>query len=248
MSTTFCIRQEINLHDIEERLSGLKGIPIELALPHKLENYKLQRTKMTELGKYMIENDIIVYSVHAPQGHLSSQDFVGWARETVKLAESVGARVVIFHPENVKKFGKADKQMIALRNIRQLQRETEVKVAIETFGGLKRILTPENIMQNGLPMILDTAHLFEERTFEIIDKYHSNIISVHLSEKRFDEVESESMPHMPIKELGFKILDRLKELNWKGVVTLEYLPKYHDRLIKDRQMLEEMYTTSFSNR
>ncbi|MEW6376456.1 MAG: TIM barrel protein [Thermodesulfobacteriota bacterium] len=247
MSTQFGIRREVDLNDFEKSLGGLKGIPIELALPHKLENYNLRRTKMTELGKYMIENDIIIYSVHAPQGHLASKDFTEWAGETVKLAESVGARVVVFHPENIKKFGKADKQIIALRNIKQLQRETKVKVGIETFGGRKRILSPEDIIQKELPMVLDISHLFERRTFEIIDRYYSNIIGVHLSEKRYDEIEKESLPHMPIKELGFKVLDRLKELSWKGVVTLEYLPKYHDRLIKDRQMLEQTYTTSFSN-
>lgn len=238
----FGIRREADLTNIEGSLTGeLRGIPIELALPYKTGDYMQCRHLLPGLVEYMKTAGIVCNSVHATQGRLTSEDFMTWASDAVRLAEDLGAEVVVFHPENSKKEMKGNLQVIALQNIKRLQRETGVKVAIETFGGPKRILTPEEIVANGLSMVLDTSHLFRERTLELIGKYHEGIASVHLSEERFDEREGKSMPHMPVEKYGFEVLDRLKEKGWAGIVTLEYLPWHHHRLLPDREMLEEMY-------
>lgn len=149
--------------------------------------------------------------------------------------------IVVFHPENVSKINKPNLQVLAFRNIKALQRETPVTIAIETFGGKKRVITPEEIIEKGLPMVLDTSHLFPQRTFNMIKTYAHGIEAVHLSEERFDAHESCSMPHMPVEEFGIEVLKALKGQNWDGVVTLEYLPWYHDRLIPDVMTLTEKF-------
>jgi hypothetical protein len=38
------------------------------------------------------------------------------------------------------------------------------------------------------------------------------------------------------------LLDRLHELGWEGVVTLEYVPWLSAKAIEDRKLLEQIYT------
>ncbi len=239
----FGIRREVDLNDIRGRLPvELFGVPIELALPWKKDDYMQQREYLPALVEHLKSSDIVVQNIHATQGRLSDPDVMVWGLDAIRLAEAAGAHVVVFHPDNVKKDAKANQQILIMQNIRRLQRQSDkVTVAIETFGGPKRSFTPEEIIDKGLPMVLDTSHLFQDRTMQIIDKYHSGVVSVHLSEERYDEQEKKSMPHMPIEDFGFKVLDLLAEKEWDGVVTLEYLPWHHHRLLPDRIMLERKY-------
>lgn len=238
----FGIRKEVDLNNIGDSLTeDLRGIQIELALPYKLEDYLAGRERLPQLKAHIKALGIKCQSVHAAQGGITEDDFSGWGLETARLADELSAEVVVFHPDNCKKERKGNLQIIVLQRIRALQRETGAKVAIETFGGSKRVLTPEDIISKNLPMVLDTSHLLRDRTMDAIEKYHSNIASVHLSEERFDGHEGRSMPHMPVEGFGFEVLDRLALKGWKGVVTLEYLPWHHNRLLPDREMLERKY-------
>ena len=231
----FAIRREILLPGYEERLADLSGIPIELALPYQLEEFLPVQSLLPAVDAFARAQNVIVQSVHAPQGRLTDEHFMDWALATAKFAELLGADVVVFHPENCKKACRADQQILALQNIKRLHKSTTRYVAVETFGGPKRILTPEEIGRYRIPMVLDASHLFPERTMEIIEKYSSHISVVHLSEPR------DGRQHMPVEGFGFQVLDALQAKGWNGSVTLEYLPDFHNRLIPDMVMLQERY-------
>jgi sugar phosphate isomerase/epimerase len=112
---------------------------------------------------------------------------------------------------------------------------------VETFGNRKRVLTPEEVGEREIWMVLDTSHLFEERIFDLIDRYHGTIAGVHLSEMRKDKTTGEMRPHMPVEGYGIDVLERLRAKRWHGTVTLEYLPEYHAQLLPDRRALEELF-------
>lgn len=233
----FAIRQEVSLNDFPARLFQIGRMPVELALPYKLEDYLEQAQKgfLEALAASVKFCGTVVSSVHATQGHLTDPGFMTWALETVRFAEEVGAGVVVFHPEQSRKDRRLDFQVMALQNLKRLRRETEITVAVETFGGPKRILSPEEIGEKGLPMVLDTSHLFMERTLGVIRRYHKSIVLVHLSEPR------DGRQHMPVEGFGFDVLDTLKAVGWEGPVTLEYLPEFHSELVPHVEVLERMY-------
>lgn len=235
----FSIRRDVDLQSFEKDLSGLEGVPIELALPYILDSFLLHVDRLLELADYVRDAGILVSSVHAAQGRLSDPNFISWALPTVRFAEAVGAGIVVFHPERTAKIDRRNLQMVALGNVKRLQRETDATVAIETFANPRCVLTPEEILERKLPMILDTSHLFVERILGIIEAYSQGIASVHLSELRGEG--KESLPHLPVESYGIEVLQALRATGWDGNVTLEYLPQFHDRLIPDRATLEELF-------
>ncbi|MCK9228960.1 MAG: sugar phosphate isomerase/epimerase [Syntrophorhabdaceae bacterium] len=243
----FSIRRDVGFSSFEKDLSALKGIPIELALPYKLEDFLLDMDHLDDLAAYVQNTGIIISSVHAPQGRLSDESFFSWALPTVQFAQKVGASVAVFHPESVPKLSKPSVQSIALRNVKRLQRETPTTVAVETFGNAKRIITPKETISLDLPMVLDTSHLFVRRIFEIIENYSKGIVGVHLSEMRYDDAAGHDLPHLPVASYGLEVLETLRIKGWNGNVTLEYLPQFHDRLIPDRAVLEELFASQLDN-
>jgi sugar phosphate isomerase/epimerase len=243
----FSIRRDVSFTSYAQDLSGLDGIPIELALPYKLEDFLTGMDRLDDLAAFVLSHNIVVNSVHAPQGRLSDESFFSWALPTVQFAQKVGASVAVFHPESVPKLSKPSAQTMALGNLKRLKRETDIVVAIETFGNAKRVLTPEETIELDLPMILDTSHLFVRRIFEIIQRYPRGIVGVHLSEMRYDDTAGYDLPHLPVASYGIEVLEALRAKNWSGNVTLEYLPQFHDRLIPDRQVLEELFAAQLDN-
>ncbi|MHB8883100.1 MAG: sugar phosphate isomerase/epimerase family protein [Thermodesulfovibrionales bacterium] len=231
----FAIRREVSFDKPDFQLSGLAGVPIELALPHMMETFFAGQSLLPAVAAFARAQNVIVQSVHAPQGRLTDEHFMDWSLATARFAESVGASLVVFHPEATALNRHMDMQIIASCNIKRLQRETTVKIAVESFGNKKRILTPEEIIQKDIPFVLDTSHLFPERTMEIVERYSPAISAVHLSEPR------DGRQHMPVEGLGFQVLDVLQARGWNGNVTLEYLPEFHHRLIPDMKMLQERY-------
>ncbi len=237
----FSIRREAHFETYAQDLNGLAGVPIELALPYKLEEYLKGAGELSGLAAFINQKGIGCPSVHGPQGRLTDDSFLSWARETVRFAEAVNAGSVVFHPENVRVLERSNLQLLAVRNIRQLQRDTAVRIAVETFGGPKRVLTPEEVGEREIWMVLDTSHVTEERIFALIDRYHAGIAGVHLSEMREDKTTGEARPHMPVEGYGIDVLERLRAKGWSGTVTLEYLPEYHAQLLPDRTALEELF-------
>jgi len=238
----FSIRREVGFSTYQQDLAGLQGVPIELAFPHRLDEHLEGCAGIGKLAAFVKNNGIVCPSVHAPQGRLTHGGFLSWARDVVAFSEDVGARTVVFHPETVPKIGRTDLQLVAVRHLMELQRETRVQIAVEAFRNAKRVLTPEEVGERGIWMVLDTSHVFEDRALDLMSRYHRTIAGVHLSEMRADDTGA-VRPHMPVTDFAFTVLDALKARDWEGTVTLEYLIEYHSQLVPDRAALEALYTT-----
>jgi hypothetical protein len=185
-----------------------------------------------------------VYSVHAPDGHLADGDFIDWAGRAVQFAEAVSAGIVVLHPERTGPEDQGTKRRLALEHIQHLQDRTGVTVAVETFWGAPRVLPPDAIMQSQLPMVLDTSYLPKPEITWVIESYHTHIVNLHLSSViRDKELKGIARQHQPIDRDGFcmDLLDRLQELEWNGIVTLEYMPWLHAKVLEDRKLLERIY-------
>ncbi len=154
----FCIRQQITYANSDGRLRKLQGVPIELALPPDLDDFLKGKDRLRDVAEQVKAYRVPVYSVHAPDGHLTDTTFLDWAGRVVQLAESVGAGIMVLHPEPLPSGRKADEQAV-IENILHLQDRTRVTIAMETFWDTQRALTPDAIMQNQIPMVLDTSRL-----------------------------------------------------------------------------------------
>jgi sugar phosphate isomerase/epimerase len=229
----FCIRRNVHFDDFDRWFSGLKGIPLELALPHDMQEFWSVVGRFGELAAYVRDNGFLVNSVDAPHGRLSGNAFMAWGPQVTRLAERTGAGLVVYHPEgNIARVRKPRFQATALGNIKALQGRTPVTVAIETFGKKSRIFTPSEIMEHSLPMVLDTGHVDEGYAFELIEQYSGNIVAVHLSANSIDPTSGRVMNHLPVESYGIEVLKALQARGWNGTVTLEYLPDYNDGLFR----------------
>jgi len=185
-----------------------------------------------------------VYSVLAPEGPLADGAFIDWAGTAVQFAEAIGAGIVVFHPEKLKNRADTACQQSVLKNLRHLQERTRVTVAVETFWDNSRILPPDTIMGKQVPMVLDTSRLPKSEITWVVETYHTHIVNIHLSAVIRDrELKGIARRHQPIDRDGFcmDLLDRLQELEWGGVVTLEYMPWLHQKVLEDRKLLERIY-------
>ena len=83
------------------------------------------------------------------------------------------------------------------------------------------------------------------RLFSPIDTvHHTNIVNLHLSAVTRDrELRGIAKQYQPVERDNFclDLLDRLQELEWNGVVTLEYMPWLHAKVLEDRKLLDRIY-------
>jgi sugar phosphate isomerase/epimerase len=240
----FCVRQEViipssgNLEEddwLEKLITGLgeMACPVELALPHKMDDYHLIEPCLDEMADRINGQGARCVAAHAPQGRLGDDTFEVWGEKTVRFAEEVGAHIVVFHPHRVPQASRPGEQPQVVRQLRRLQRDTGLTVTVEAFGSRRVVLSPEEICQMGIPLTLDTSHLFHERSLQIIGQHARNIAHVHLSEARDGGV------HLPIRQAGLEILEHLRRYGWHGAVCLEYLWEYRDEALQDCRLLQE---------
>jgi len=240
----FCIRREIDLNNCEERLKKVKGVPIELALPPRLEDFLPHKDRLADLQRLLYTLEIPVQSVHAPHGHLAAETFRDWSRVVVDFAESVRAPIVVFHPEVHLPEVRRERQAAALLNLKHVQDRTKVVIALETFWDADRVMMPDEIMEHHIPLVLDTSRIPRSEITWIIESYHTHIANVHLSAMAPGATREDVVKQFrPIDNDAFclDLLDRLFELEWSGVVTLEYMPWLSEKQIEDRQLLERIY-------
>ena len=240
----FCIRQPITFSTSNDRLRKVSGIPIELAFPQDLDEFLAGKDHLQDVVQQVKEHKVPVQSVHAPDGHLADDLFGDWAGRVVQTAEALKAPIVVLHPEpEPQGFAEPDHRAV-IDNIQHLQDRTKVTIAMETFWDMPRILMPDEIMQNQLPMVLDTSRMPKSEITWVIESYHTHIVNLHLSSVTRDTgVKGIARQHQPIDRDGFcmDLLDRLQELGWQGVVTLEYMPWLHAKVLEDRKLLERIY-------
>jgi hypothetical protein len=48
---------------------------------------------------------------------------------------------------------------------------------------------------------------------------------------------------MPASRVCDRVLDKLNEKAWSGIITLEYLYEFHERMYQDRERLEALWQT-----
>jgi len=240
----FCIRREISFDNSEERLRKVKDVPIELALPPKLDDFMRNRHLLMDVKRQLKEFRIPVRSVHAPHGHLADETFKSWAQVVIGFAESVGSEIVVFHPEKQPEETRKDLRTTALLNVKQVQDRTRVTVALETFWDEGRVLTPDEIMEHHLPMVLDTSLVPKPEIIWIIESYRTHLVNVHLS--AVTQSGGRNAPPQQFRPVDsdpfcLDVLDRLYELKWNGEVTLEYMPWLASKSVEDRKLLERIY-------
>jgi sugar phosphate isomerase/epimerase len=240
----FCIRRQIDYGNSGDRLSKLQRIPIELSLPLDLDAFLKDKEFLPAIEKQVRDYQVPVYSVHAPEGQLAGDRFIDWAGKIVQFAEAVGSGIAVFHPEAAgPDSGDLDSHSV-VENIRHLQDRTSVVIGVETLWNAKRVLTPDDIMKESLPMVLDTSHLPKPEITWVIESYHTHIINLHLSAVTRDrELKGFPKKYQPVERDAFclDLLDRLQELEWNGVVTLEYMPWLHTKVLEDRKLLDRIY-------
>jgi len=221
------------MEELEPHFVGV-DFPVELAVPYRVADFLQIAGRMEEVRDFVRQKGIEVLSLHAAQGNLVKTDHPSWARPAVWLAEELGARSVTFHPNRVSS-GRTQAQEAFVRHVSQLQRGITATIAVETFGGKTRVLSPREIVRTGLPMILDTAHIHsDDEILSLIDDYHENIPTIHLSARGGSE------HHLPIDAFCLKVVGRLLGLGWLGCVILEYLPWHHYRVRDDLGLLKRL--------
>ncbi|MDA8098611.1 MAG: hypothetical protein M0042_03165, partial [Nitrospiraceae bacterium] len=208
----FCIRQRIDFQNSNARLAKLNGVAVELAFPHDLEEFLQGTGSIGHVESQVKSHGVSVYSVHAPDGHLSDETFIDWAGKVVQFAEAVGASVMVLHPEKISETRNGNRDAV-IGNIQHLQDRTKVTIGVETFWGAPRVLSPDAIMQSQLPMVLDTSYLPKPEILWVIESYHTHIVNLHLSAVTRDrKLKGFAYKHQPVDRDGFcmDILDRLQ--------------------------------------
>jgi len=223
-----------------DKIEDLKGcfkdidFPIELALPWKYQDLWLPvENRLNEILDFFLERRFEILSIHATQGRISEESFLVWGKKTLDFAEKLGVEYVTIHPEQVKS-NRVNLQEKAVGFIRVLERESSAKFCVETFSGKRRLLRPSEIIERGLPMTLDVAHIHDDALInQIIDKYWKYIKILHLSAR------GEKGQHLPINSFCSEVVKSLLSKDWSGNIILEYLPQYHHRLRSDIDALRE---------
>ena len=233
---------------IRDRMKGV-DFPIGLAMPHQYGWWQEAARRMGEMLECLDSLDLTVATVHAVQAPISDRGFPVWGRQTVRIAQHVGARTITVHPNRARN-SRGNHQFAALQSLRGLQRETNVAISVETFGGKDRVFRPEDIISRGLPMTLDIAHLADnERIMRIVDAHWRNIPVVHLSARGSNywgrqpdaplSDEGRCEHHLPVDPFCIGVVRKLVGLGWSGAIVLEYLPWYHYRLRGDVKLVNE---------
>ena len=114
--------------------------------------------------------------------------------------------------------------------------ETGITPVLETFAGRNRVFRPEEIVEQGMLMDLDVAHLDTIRTLEIIIAHSKKIHSVHLSGvEEGDEGDKgkQRKQHVPITTREELIIEQMLVCAWSGTIGIEYEDVYRNEARTD---------------
>lgn len=201
-----------------ERYKGLAH-PIELALPFTWEMYAAIRPRLVPIANEISGYGARVLSVHAVQAPISDERFLTWGAEIAQFALVVGSKYITVHPNK----GSRSRKETAVRNIKYLNEQFGVVFCVETFESRSRVLTIQEIMDNGLPMVLDTSHVSgPDAALRILAQYKDNIPHIHMSSS--DGVAR----HQRVNEDCLNIVRYLRDTKWSGSIVLEYMREFHE--------------------
>lgn len=207
-----------SLGKLRERLAHC-NCPVELDFPAREECWPSLLERADEITDCVCASGAKVLSVHAPPVKMDGDGFVETALQLARLADSLGASSVTFHPS---KCGKAEdresRQARAVANIRSAQARTKIALAVETLAHNRCLLSGDEIVEHGLPMVLDTTHVGWEKSGRLLARYADRIVTIHLSER------TPEAHHQPVTERALEFVDHLRAAGWLGNVILEYWP------------------------
>lgn len=225
----------------EENRYSLPKIPDSIQLA--LYKYDLYIKYKDELWKEICDNNVNVRTIHLPIDSLT-RDFKDTYQIMIDGLMDFGCTHYIVHPN----------KFIQDYIDGFLKLNLNVKLCIENFQwrAKKVYRTPLNIIERileqdedggrqNLSMTLDTSHTdtvwFDYHIMPFILKYASVI---HLSNRAKDHGN-----HMPFNsskgELNLvTFVNDLKKYGWEGIIVLEYLYKYQDKLFKNYHYLKRL--------
>lgn len=216
-----------NVSQIEERYQNL-GAPIELALPWTWDVYAVARKHLSSAAEKIKSFSPYVLSVHAVQAPISDSRILTWGEETASFAKTVGSKYIVVHPNK----GHRDRQKDSLYYLRYLTETTGVVFCVETFESRDRVFTINEIIDNNIPMVLDTSHVHDEdRVFRILGLYKDNVPIIHLS-----SVDGAAQ-HQRINDFCLEVVRYLRDTKWSGSIILEYLRPYHEFFLNDIEVI-----------
>jgi len=236
----FCVRKALFTPDSPTLPKGLGedlkslGVPIEIGLPFNIDQFRTIEQWLPRLAKEIVENEVTCVSIHAPEGRVityTTESFMKWTQSVRHLADDVGAEVIVLHPCLVNSIGRAKYLETLAANIEASRRDTSATIAIETFIG-GQYFGYEEILAAGLPICLDTSHMKHSKATKVVEKNHSQITHVHLSQVKGGR------PHQPVGKNGERILDKLAAKEWSGSVCMEYMDPLMAEMVRDCKRFE----------
>lgn len=168
-------------------------------------------------GAYQLPPERII-SVHGPGLPLVKENLPVF-RKAAKIALALGQNSMVLHPHRAKNPDESERlrqQEEALGCIDNIAETTGCKVEVETFAGAGRVLRPAEIIEKGLPMVLDISHLDSLQCYDFVLRNAPS--TIHLSE-RINDVN-----HQPIGNYGESLVEILQQQGWGGPLCLEYMP------------------------
>jgi sugar phosphate isomerase/epimerase len=179
-------------------------------------------------------------SVHMAQARLTEfETFVQVLRKTIPIAQGLGCSLIVVHPTNAR-LAEVSPRIAAV--VDPLLAQAGVTLCWETFSGQRRFLPGiEGIAafcrgREYHAACYDTSHLHKPQAGVLADisAYGDCIRCFHLSNRGPEG----GRQHLPLRHpegaLNFEeILAGTARSGYSGPVTLEYLPEFHDQLLRD---------------
>jgi sugar phosphate isomerase/epimerase len=179
-------------------------------------------------------------SVHMAQARIGQFDeFLAVLHKTIPIAQALNCRLVVVHPTNARL---ADVEQRIASAVDPLLAQAGITLCWETFAGRRRFLSGiEGIAAfcRGKPYhaaCYDTSHLYKPQAEVLADvtDYVDCIRCFHLSNRGTQEGQQ----HLPLRDsqgvLDFEeVVTAIAESGFRGSLTLEYLPQFHDQLVTD---------------
>ncbi|HEC34098.1 MAG TPA: sugar phosphate isomerase/epimerase [Chloroflexi bacterium] len=188
-----------------------------------------------------------VTSVHMAQARIARFDeFLAVLRKTIPIAQALGCPIIVVHPTSAR-LAQVESKIVGV--VDPLLAQAGVTLCWETFAGRRRFLSGiEGIAafcrgRERHAACYDTSHLHKPQPEVLADvaNYADCIRCFHLSNRG----PAGTQQHLPLRHregvLDFEgIIAAIAESGFSGPLTLEYLPQFHDRLVRDARWAQDV--------
>lgn len=201
--------------------------------------------------KRLIENNIIVKSIHAPAAdvyHQANDEFINTLEKIKKI---YNINIITIHPQ------RGDKRQ-AKSNYKKLEqkiKDLNIILAYETFEeeavNRKWISQLEDMHKyfdvlkySFLGITYDFTHSTYEKSIDEVKKYNQKIKVIHLSDALRNRPldMNEFHQHLPLGSGDYKVvefLDLLLDIKYKSFIVIEYHAEYSHLLKQDSEALKK---------